>query len=62
MTPSEYLEETRPRLRRDGNEVAEVQFPGGPVVVGTQSQFRLRWLATKLYLFIIVALCTQCYG
>src|ERR1700677_2208559 len=55
MTPSEYLEETRARLRRDGNEVAEVQFSGGPVVVGYQSKFRLRWLATKLHLFTIVA-------
>jgi hypothetical protein len=55
MTPNEYLEETRARLRRDGNEVAEVEFPDGPVVVGTQSKFRLRWLATKLHLFTVVA-------
>jgi hypothetical protein len=55
MTPSEYLQETRARLRRDGNEVADVQFTGGPVVVATQSEFRLRWLATKLHLFTVVA-------
>jgi len=55
MTPSEYLEETRARLRRDGNEVVEVEFSGGPVLVGTQSKFRMRWLATKLHLFTVVA-------
>jgi hypothetical protein len=55
MTPSEYLEETRARLRRDGNEVAEVPFTGGPVLVGTQLKFRLRWLASKLHLFTFVA-------
>lgn len=59
MTPDDYLEETRARLSRDGNKVAEVQFPGGPVVVGSQAKFRLRWFATKLNLFTVVASVPQ---
>jgi len=42
-------------LRRDGNAVAEVQFPSGPIVVGTQSKFRLIWLASRLNLFTVVS-------
>jgi hypothetical protein len=48
--PNEYLEETRARLRRDGNEVADIRLTTGPVIIGSRAKFRLRWMATKVNL------------
>jgi hypothetical protein len=31
-----------------------VPLPGGPALVGYQSKFRFRWVATKLHLFTVV--------
>ena len=51
----EYVEAAAARMRADGSEVSHVQLPLGPAVVGYRSEFRLRWVATKLHLFTVVA-------
>lgn len=42
------------RLRGDGAAVSTELLPGGEAVVGYRSEFRLRWMATKLNLFTVV--------
>jgi hypothetical protein len=54
MSPDEYLSLVAERLKADGAEVTTEYFRGVPAVVGYRSQFRLRWLATRLNLFTVV--------
>jgi hypothetical protein len=53
MSPEEYLTLVAERLQADGAAVTTEYFRGVPAVVGYRSQFRLRWLATRLHLFTI---------
>jgi len=54
MSPDEYLELVASRLRADAAEVSTEQIGGLTTLVGYRSQFRLRWLATRLNLFTVV--------
>lgn len=54
MSPDEYLNGVADRLRADGASVTHEQFGGVDAFVGYRSQFRLRWMATKLNLFTVV--------
>ena len=54
MTPEEYVEQAAERMRADGNDVGPVDLPVGRATVGYRSEFRVRWGATKLHLFIVV--------
>jgi hypothetical protein len=51
---NEYVNEAAQRMASDGSAVSQVLLPIGPAVVGYQSQFRLRWIATKLHCFTVV--------
>ncbi len=53
MTPDQFLFQMAERLRADGAAVGTGQLAGGPALVGLKSQFRLRWMATKLHLFTV---------
>ena len=59
MTLEEYVQEASERMRADGSSVSVVSLTGGPAVVGYQSRFRLRWMATKLHLFTVVVSVPQ---
>ncbi|MER7457913.1 levansucrase [Micromonospora sp. NPDC126480] len=50
-----YVEATGQRLQGDGCEVKTEDWGGVPVLVGYRSDFKLRWMATKLHLFTIAA-------
>ena len=54
MSPDEYIEVVASRLRADGAEVSAESIGGLTTLVGYRSQFRLRWMATRLNLFTIV--------
>jgi hypothetical protein len=54
MLPSEYVDEAARRMAADGSAVSQVVLPLGPAVVGYQSRFRLRWMASKLHVFTVV--------
>jgi hypothetical protein len=54
MSPEDYLALVDARLRADGAAVTTEQLPNEQALVGYRSQFRLRWMATKLNLFTIV--------
>ena len=54
VLPNEYVDEAAHRMAADGSAVSQVPLPIGPAVVGYQSQFRLRWIATKLHVFTVV--------
>jgi hypothetical protein len=55
MSPDEFRSRCAARLQADGARVEDVALPGGRALVGYQSRFRLRWAATKLNLFTVVA-------
>ncbi|MGH9280629.1 MAG: levansucrase [Acidimicrobiales bacterium] len=59
MDAAQYVQHTRQRLLADGNEVSDVVLRGGAVLIGYQSQFKMRWMATKLHLFTGVAAVPQ---
>jgi hypothetical protein len=50
-----YIEATAARLTADGCDVRTEDWHGTPVLVGHRSDFRLRWMATKLHLMTVVA-------
>jgi hypothetical protein len=50
-----YLDALAARLAADGCEVSTEDWGGMPVLVGYRSEFRLRWFATKLHLFVVAA-------
>jgi hypothetical protein len=50
-----YINTTASRLTADGCQVRTENWGGAPVLVGHRSDFRFRWMATKLHLFTIVA-------
>ncbi|HET6951491.1 MAG TPA: hypothetical protein VFI47_14005 [Acidimicrobiales bacterium] len=54
MLVDEYVHEAAERMAADGSSVSQVVLPMGPAVVGYQSRFRLRWMATKLHVFTVV--------
>jgi len=51
----EFLASAAQRLQAEGAVVSWQSLPGGPVLVGYLPRFRLRWMATKLHLFTVVA-------
>ena len=51
----ESLERFRRVLRSHGYEVTSSEFRSRPVVVGRSSQFRWKWMASRLHTFVIVA-------
>lgn len=51
----EYLRGAADRLAGDGCEVRTEQLNGRAVTIGYRSDFRLRWMATKLHLFTVIA-------
>jgi hypothetical protein len=55
MTPEEFLASSVSNLQLDGFAVTQVELPSGPATIGYQGKFRLRWVATKLNLFTVVA-------
>lgn len=54
MSADEYTKEIASRLRADGAEVTTESIGDLTTLVGYRSQFRLRWMATRLNLFTIV--------
>lgn len=52
-TMTGYLDGLAARLAADGCEVRTEDWSGTRVLVGYRSDFRLRWIATKLHLFTI---------
>ena len=53
VSPEEGLDRLELALRQAGIAVVRDQLQGRPVIVGNWTKFRWRWLATKLYLFVI---------
>ncbi|QUW81734.1 levansucrase [Streptomyces mirabilis] len=53
--PGAYLATLEGRLTADGCATRWEDWAGVPVLVGRRSDFRLRWMATKLYLFTVAA-------
>jgi hypothetical protein len=51
----EFVAGAAQRLQAGGAAVTWQTLAGGPVIVGYQARFRLRWMATKLHLFTFVA-------
>jgi hypothetical protein len=54
VTPDDYILTVRQRLEASGASVTTAQLPRGLALVGHRSQFRLRWMATKLHLVTVV--------
>lgn len=50
-----YIDATATRLAADGCTVQAEDWSGTRVIVGYRSDFRLRWMATKLHLITAVA-------
>ena len=55
VVPTDYLEALRVRLADDRCNPQFQPWGAASVLVGHRSQFRMRWLATRLHLFIIAA-------
>jgi hypothetical protein len=55
VSPEQYVEQVRRRMAEQGYSPGTAELPGGPVLVGVRSQFKLRWMATKLHLVMVVA-------
>jgi len=54
MSPDEYLDAAAGRLRVDGADVSTLQMRGLTALVGYRSDFRWRWMATRLNLFTVL--------
>lgn len=54
MESQEYMDAVADRLQGDGTTVSMELLPRGEALVGYRSQFRLRWMATKVNLFTVV--------
>jgi hypothetical protein len=54
MSPDEYIKDVASRLRADGAEVTTENIRDLTTLVGYRSQFRLRWMATRVNLFTVV--------
>jgi hypothetical protein len=48
------LDEVANRMRADGFDVHPGELPFRGAVIGTKGVFRLRWLATKLHIYIVL--------
>ena len=48
MTPENYVHTVGARLEAGGFEISRPDLPGGTALVGFRSEFRWRWLATKV--------------
>jgi hypothetical protein len=55
MQSDEFVAGVGQRLQAGGAVVNWQTLAGGPALVGYQARFRLRWMATKLHLFTVVA-------
>lgn len=54
-----YLTAVRSRLAADGCEPHDERWGGWPVLVGRRSDFRVRWMATRLHLFTFVTVVPE---
>jgi hypothetical protein len=50
-----YVDATAGRLAADGCQVSRENWGGSVVTIGYRSDFRLRWMATKLHLLTVIA-------
>ncbi|MEU1531445.1 levansucrase [Streptomyces fagopyri] len=57
--PAAYLAALEGRLVADGCSTRWEDWAGAPVLVGRRSDFRLRWMGTKLHLFTVGALVPE---
>jgi len=55
VAAEKYLKLVKDRLTDDGATTSEANVGGFSAVVGYRAQFRLRWLATRVHLFTVVA-------
>lgn len=55
MHPQQYVQYAAQAMQADGNQVSSVALASGYAMVGYQSQFKLKWMATKVHLFTVVA-------
>lgn len=53
---SAYLQTVTDRLVADACDVRTEDWGGWPVVVGRRSDFRLRWMATRMHLVTVLAI------
>ncbi len=53
MHPADYLNGLFARLAADGSNPVVQQWGGQSVLVAHRAEFKLRWMATKLHLFVI---------
>lgn len=53
MSSDQFLHAMAARLQADGATVGTGQLAHGPALVGLKSQFKWRWMATKLHLFTV---------
>ncbi len=54
MNADAYLHAAHQRMAAGGYQAGPVQLRGGTALIGYRSDFRLRWMATKLHLFVAV--------
>lgn len=50
-----FIQATAARLTADGCQVHTEDWNGSTVTIGCRSDFRIRWMATRLHLFTILA-------
>jgi len=51
----QYMNDVQARMTANGYEVTRMEIGGLPSLVGYKSEFRLRWMATQLHLYVFVA-------
>ena len=54
MQPQAYFDLVPSRLQASGYVVTPGEVGGRSVVIGYRSDFRLKWAATKLHLFVVI--------
>jgi hypothetical protein len=54
-----YLAAVRDRLAADGCDLRDERWNGWPVLVGRRSDFRMRWMATRLHQFACVTVLPE---
>ncbi len=52
---TEFVQRSGEHMAAAGWNPGYVLFPGGQVLLGTKAKFRLRWLATRLQTFVVLA-------
>jgi hypothetical protein len=54
-SPQQYLDSLEAQLADDGCQLRSEEWPGGTVLIGHRSDFRIQWVASRLHLFTIAA-------